>query len=95
MRIFTVPPDVPFCDALARAILAGGFPEPGRPAPEAAALAHWRVYLPTRRAKAALADTFMRQSRGARLLPKSIAISTAPTCQLPSANSSAVSCSRS
>ena len=70
MRIFTVPPDVPFCDALARAILAGGFPEPGRPAPEAAALAHWRVYLPTRRAKAALADTFMRQSRGARLLPR-------------------------
>jgi ATP-dependent helicase/nuclease subunit B len=70
MRIFTVPPEVPFLDALARAILAGGLPEPWRPAPGTAELAQWRVFLPTRRAKAALAETFFRHSRGARLLPR-------------------------
>src|SRR5512145_2419628 len=70
MRIFTVPPDVPFLAALARAIGAGGFPEAGRPPPAAAELAHWRIFLPTRRAKAALSDIFYRQSGGARLLPR-------------------------
>jgi len=70
MRIFTVPPDVPFLDALARAILAGGFPQPDRPPPEPAELAQWRLFLPTRRAKAALADSLFRQSGGARLLPR-------------------------
>ena len=70
MRIFTVPPDVPFLAALARAIGAGGFPEAGHPPPAAAELAHWRIFLPTRRAKAALSDIFYRQSEGARLLPR-------------------------
>jgi ATP-dependent helicase/nuclease subunit B len=70
MRIFTVPADVPFLDALARAILAGGFPEADRPPPEPAELAHWRLFLPTRRAKAALADSLFRHCGGARLLPR-------------------------
>ena len=70
MRIFTVPPDVPFLDALSRAILAGGFPEPDRPAPNAIELAQWRIFLPTRRAKAGLAEAFIHHSEGARLLPR-------------------------
>jgi ATP-dependent helicase/nuclease subunit B len=70
MRIFTVPPDVPFLAALARAIRAGGFPTAERPPPAAAELAHWRIFLPTRRAKTALSDIFYRQSGGARLLPR-------------------------
>jgi ATP-dependent helicase/nuclease subunit B len=70
MRIFTVPPDVPFLAALARAIGAGGFPNAERPPPAAAELAHWRIFLPTRRAKAALSEIFYRQSDGARLLPR-------------------------
>ena len=32
-RLFTISPDVPFLRALARAILAGGFPLPDTPAP--------------------------------------------------------------
>ncbi len=70
MRIFTVPSDVPFLTALAQAIRAGGFPEAERPPPAAAELAHWRIFLPTRRAKAALSEILYRQSVGARLLPR-------------------------
>src|SRR5262245_29720146 len=70
MRIFTVPPDVPFLAALARAIHAGGFPDAGRLPPAADELAHWRIFLPTRRAKAALSDILYSHSGGARLLPR-------------------------
>src|SRR5687768_8526556 len=70
-NVFTVPPGTPFLAALARAILAGGFPAPGSAAPDPLALARWTVLLPTRRAARGLIDAFLEEGGGeARLLPR-------------------------
>lgn len=69
-NLFTIPPDVPFLKALARAILRGGFPLPGSPPPGPLDLPHWTIYLPTRRAARALAQAFLEEGGGtSRLLP--------------------------
>ena len=60
-RVFTIPPGVPFVDALARGLLARFRGDP-------LGLAEATVLLPTRRAGRALADAFLRQSDGAALL---------------------------
>jgi ATP-dependent helicase/nuclease subunit B len=60
-RIFTIPPGVSFVDALAAGLLVetGGDP---------LALARYTILLPTRRARRALDDAFLRQSDGRPLL---------------------------
>lgn len=60
-RLFTIPPGVSFVDALAAGLLAetGGDP---------LALARYTILLPTRRARRALDDAFLRQSDGRPLL---------------------------
>lgn len=66
-----MPPGVAFLPALARAILAGDFPVPGRAPPDPLALANWTVLLPTRRAARAMAEAFLDAADGrARLLPR-------------------------
>jgi ATP-dependent helicase/nuclease subunit B len=60
-RLFTIPPGVSFVDALAAGLLAetGGDP---------LALARYTILLPTRRARRALDDAFLRRSDGRPLL---------------------------
>jgi ATP-dependent helicase/nuclease subunit B len=70
-HVFTVPPGVPFLAALARAIVAGGFPAAGIAPPDPLGLARWTVLLPTRRAARSLIDAFLEEGGGeARLLPR-------------------------
>ena len=59
--IFSIPPGVPFVDALAAGVLkeTGG---------DAGVLAGYRIFLPTRRAVRSLRDAFLRQSGGSALL---------------------------
>ena len=61
MNLFTIPPHVPFLDALAADWLA---PRPPRPL----AVADGLILLPTRRAARALAEAFLRVSGGRPLL---------------------------
>ena len=71
LRVFTIPADVPFLPALARAILAGGFPQPDMPPPQPLELADWTVLLPTRRAVRALTAAFLTAGGGrALILPR-------------------------
>ncbi len=64
MNVFTIPPDVPFVDALA----AGLWEQTGR---DPLLLAEMRVYLPTRRACRYLREAFVRVVEGrAALLPR-------------------------
>ena len=60
-NVFTVPPGTPFLAALARAILAGGFPAPCIAPSDPLALARWTVLLPTRRAARGLIDAFLEE----------------------------------
>jgi ATP-dependent helicase/nuclease subunit B len=70
-NVFTVPPGVPFLAALARAILAGGFPAPAMAPPDPLDLARWTILLPTRRAARSLMVAFLEAGGGtARLLPR-------------------------
>ncbi|MDP4822881.1 MAG: double-strand break repair protein AddB, partial [Aestuariivirgaceae bacterium] len=70
-HLFTVPPDVPFLRALARAVLAGGFPRADTSAPGPIDLPRWTIYLPTRRAARALTQAFLEESGStSRLLPR-------------------------
>ena len=59
--VYSIPPGVPFVDALAAGILkeTGG---------DAGVLAGYQVFLPTRRAVRSLRDAFLRQSGGSALL---------------------------
>jgi ATP-dependent helicase/nuclease subunit B len=67
-RVFTIPPGLPFVDALASGILARSGDDP-------AALADTLVLLPTRRAVRALADAFLRVgARRAAILPRMVPI---------------------
>ncbi len=67
-RLFTVPAGAPFLSVLAGHILAGGFPEAGRPPPGPFDLSTYTVLVPTRRAARALADAFLDISDGAALM---------------------------
>jgi ATP-dependent helicase/nuclease subunit B len=58
-RLYTIPPDVPFLPALARAMLRGDLPEAGGARPSPQALADWRIFLPSRRAARALAAALL------------------------------------
>jgi ATP-dependent helicase/nuclease subunit B len=70
-NVYTIPPGVPFLAALARAIIAGGFPAPDIAPPGPLDLARWTILLPTRRAARSLIDAFLAEGGGkARLLPR-------------------------
>jgi len=57
-RLYTIPPDVPFLPALARAMLSGALPVgDGRPGP--ADLADWTIFLPNRRTARGLAAALL------------------------------------
>jgi ATP-dependent helicase/nuclease subunit B len=71
-RIFTIPPDMPFLPALARAILGGEFPHEGITRPDAAALARWTILVPTRRAARALEEELIEASGADTLLMPAI-----------------------
>src|SRR6185312_11141598 len=60
-RLFTIPPGVSFVDALAAGLLSETSGDP-------LALARYTILLPTRRARRALDDAFLRQSDGRPLL---------------------------
>lgn len=70
-RVFTVSPDQPFLEVLARAVRAG-FPRASGPAPDPMAeLPAWTILLPTRRAVRELEQIFMRLAGGrGALLPR-------------------------
>ena len=68
MALFTLPPHIPFLDAIAAEWLTRAGPDPLR-------VADGLILLPTRRAARALADAFLRVSDGrALLLPRIVAI---------------------
>ena len=70
-RVYTIPPDAPFLDTLARAVLAGELPAGGGEAPRGPELSRWTILLPTRRAARALGDAFLRAGGGeAMVLPQ-------------------------
>ncbi len=58
-RLYTIPPDVDFLPALARAMLEGHVPCPhGRPPPPES-MSDWRIFLPSRRAARGLAAALL------------------------------------
>ena len=65
--IFTVPPEEPFLERLAKSILNGDLPSRGSTRPDPLALPEVTVLLPTRRAARVLQDAFLKVS-GARAL---------------------------
>ncbi len=70
-RLYTVAPDVPFLDTLARSILDGDLPDSVGKPPGKLELARWTILLPTRRAVPALRDAFLRIADDtAMLLPR-------------------------
>ncbi len=73
-RVYSIAPGEPFLEHLAAAI-ANGFPGPAGQKPDAAALASWRIVLPTRRAVRSLSHALLRASHAeALLLPRIEAI---------------------
>jgi ATP-dependent helicase/nuclease subunit B len=69
-RLFTIAPDQPFLETLARAVLSG-FPAEEAKVPGPLDLARWTILLPTRRAVRALEDIFLRLAgRKGVLLPR-------------------------
>ena len=66
-HLFTIAPDRPFLETLARAVL-NGFPRADGKAPGPLDLAHWTVLLPTRRAVREMEDIFFRLTGGATVL---------------------------
>jgi len=69
-RIFTIPSGQPFATCLARAVLAGHFPNGDTPAPTVAHLPKYTLLVPTRRSQRALIDAFLDVGdEVARLLP--------------------------
>lgn len=70
-RLYTIPPDIPFLDTLAQAILNGDLPLAGGTPPGKIELTRWTILLPTRRAVRALSEAFLRISGDtAMLLPR-------------------------
>lgn len=69
-RVFTIPTGTPFLPALVSAITSGALFDAGAP-PDIAGLAATRIFVPTRRAGAALAEAFNEAAGGrALLLPR-------------------------
>ncbi|MFM8747249.1 MAG: double-strand break repair protein AddB [Aestuariivirga sp.] len=69
-RLYSIAPDKPFLEILARAVLQG-FPCTDEKPPGPLDLARWTILLPTRRAVRELEDTFLRLAGGAgTLLPR-------------------------
>ena len=69
-RLFTISPDRPFLETLARAVL-NGFPRADGKAPGPLDLARWTILLPTRRAVREMEDIFFRLTgRETLLLPR-------------------------
>ncbi len=66
-HLFTISPDRPFLETLARAVL-NGFPLAGGLAPGPLDLARWTILLPTRRAVRELEDIFFRLAGGGTVL---------------------------
>ncbi len=70
-RLYTVAPDVPFLDTLARTILGGDLPVAGGKPPGKLDLSGWTILLPTRRAVPALREAYLRLCGDtAMLLPR-------------------------
>ncbi len=91
-RLYTIPPDAPFLDTLATAILNGDLPAAGGAAPDKADLARWTILLPTRRAVRALRESFLRVSSDtALLLPRIRALGDVDEDVLSLSSSSGVS----
>jgi ATP-dependent helicase/nuclease subunit B len=76
-KLFTIPAEVSFLDALARTILVGNLPRAGGPPPSPLDLAGYTLYLPNRRACRAMREAFLSanstKSR-AMLLPRILAL---------------------
>jgi ATP-dependent helicase/nuclease subunit B len=71
LRLYTIPPSAPFLTTLAKAVLDGALPSPGRPKPDPLSLPLTTIYLPTRRAGRALREAFLAEAKGeALLLPR-------------------------
>ena len=69
--VYTIAPDRPFLEVLARAVLERGFPRRDGKAPEVFELARWTILVPTRRAARELENTFLTLSgKRGLLLPK-------------------------
>ena len=68
-RLFTVPPERPLLETLARAVLEG-FPCTDGIRPGPLDLARWTILLPTRRAVREMEDVFFRLTGGSGVLPK-------------------------
>ncbi len=66
-RVFTISPDKPFLEVLARAVL-NGFPRDDGRTPGRLDLARWTILLPTRRAVREMEDIFFRLTGGGGLL---------------------------
>ncbi len=66
-RVFTIAPDKPFLDVLARAVL-NGFPREDGAKPGNLELARWTILLPTRRAVREMEEIFFRLTGGTGLL---------------------------
>lgn len=66
-HLFTISPDRPFLETLARAVLKG-FPLAGGLAPGPLDLARWTILLPTRRAVRELEDIFFQLAGGGTVL---------------------------
>ncbi len=70
-NVFTLPPGVPFLEALARAILNGDLPAPGGKPPDLLSLPSITLLLPTRRAARAAREAFLAVSdRQAIIMPR-------------------------
>ncbi|WP_038035802.1 double-strand break repair protein AddB [Thermopetrobacter sp. TC1] len=70
-RVYTIPPDVAFLPALARAILSGNLPVPGGAPPSPLDLVNWTIWLPTRRTARLLAAELMTVApSGAQVLAR-------------------------
>jgi ATP-dependent helicase/nuclease subunit B len=70
-RLFTIPPDRPFLESLARAVL-GGFPCADPKPPGSLGLGGWTILLPTRRAVRELEEIFFRLTGASGVLLPSI-----------------------
>ena len=67
-NVFTISPALPFLDTFVSAFLAGAIVPGFTATDDPLALAHATIYVPTRRAARALAETFARQANGGSLV---------------------------
>ncbi len=79
-KLFTIAPHVPFLETLVAAIRDGRLP---RPAPSPFGFADLTILVPTRRARAALAEAFLDAAGPALMLPDIRALGDADAAELP------------